>query len=186
VRTRAFERLEELIFFAAHMKARCVTIGGFRGRGAWLPYGKDPLGILADALARVCYNAESRDVRLAIEPLNRYETDILNTCEQTLAFTERIGSNALGVLLDTFHVNIEEPSLTGCFEQALNRGRLCHVHLGDSNRLPPGKGHLDFEAIVGVLRESGYRRYLSAELLPVPDPDTAAGQTAEHMLKLLH
>jgi sugar phosphate isomerase/epimerase len=60
-------------------------------------------------------------------------------------------------------------------------GRLWHVHLGDSNRLPPGQGHLDFPAIVATLREVGYQGYLSAELLPRPNPDAAAEATIAYM-----
>ena len=60
-------------------------------------------------------------------------------------------------------------------------GRLWHVHLGDSNRLPPGQGHIDFAGIVTTLREIGYLGYLSAELLPRPDPDTAAASTINYM-----
>jgi sugar phosphate isomerase/epimerase len=60
-------------------------------------------------------------------------------------------------------------------------GRLWHVHLGDSNRLPPGKGHLDFAGIVSTLAQGGYEGYLSAELLAKPDPDTAAEMTIRTM-----
>ena len=60
-----------------------------------------------------------------------------------------------------------------------------HVHVGDSNRLPPGGGHLDFAEIVRTLREIGYAGYLSAELLAEPDPDAAAQATIEHLRRLI-
>jgi sugar phosphate isomerase/epimerase len=120
-----------------------------------------------------------------LEPLNRYESDIIHNTAEGLAFLEEVGHSHLGLLLDTFHVNIEEPSLYDCFRQALTARRLWHVHLGDSNRLPPGQGHLDFAGIVTALREGGYQAYLSAELLAQPDPDVAAVMTAEHMRRLL-
>ena len=62
--------------------------------------------------------------------------------------------------------------------------RLWHVHLGDSNRLPPGQGHLDFAEVVQALRTAEYSGYLSAELLPLPDPDQAAAVTIEFMRPL--
>jgi sugar phosphate isomerase/epimerase len=180
VREGALRRLEELIFFASDMGAGCVTIGGFRGRAAWVA-ADDPHRILVDALRRASEHATRRTVRLAVEPLNRYETDIINTADQALSLIAHVGSEAVGLLLDTFHMNIEEPSLSACFEHAMAARKLYHIHVGDSNRHPPGRGHLDFPAIVDTLRKTDYRGYLSAELLPVPDPDIAAEQTVRYM-----
>ena len=64
-------------------------------------------------------------------------------------------------------------------------GKLFHVHLGDNNRLPPGKGLIDFPAILRTLKEIGYAGWLSAELLGKPDPDTAGQQTLDHMTRLM-
>ncbi|MGW8250065.1 MAG: sugar phosphate isomerase/epimerase family protein, partial [Anaerolineales bacterium] len=91
----------------------------------------------------------------------------------------------LGLLLDTYHVNIEESSYSEPFRHTIQAGRLFHVHLGDNNRLPPGQGLIDFEAIVKTLYECGYSGYLSAELLAKPDPDTAARETLTYMRGLL-
>jgi sugar phosphate isomerase/epimerase len=118
---------------------------------------------------------------LVLEPLNRYESDIVNTTAEGLELIEQVGHPSLGLLLDTFHVNIEEASVYDCFRLAMAAGRLWHVHLGDSNRLPPGEGHLDFAGIVSTLAEAGYDGYLSAELLAKPDPDTAAERTIRTM-----
>jgi sugar phosphate isomerase/epimerase len=63
--------------------------------------------------------------------------------------------------------------------------KLFHVHLGDNNRLPPGQGLINFGEILWALRESGYTGWLSAELLAVPNPDTAAQQTMSHMAELM-
>jgi len=80
-------------------------------------------------------------------------------------------------------VNIEEADPAGAFRAAAPR--LWHVHIGDSNRLPPGRGHYDFLSTVGVLKEIGYRGYLSAELLAKPDPDTSAQETIQYMRRLV-
>ena len=84
---------------------------------------------------------------------------------------DEIGHSHLGLLLDTFHMNIEEPTYAGSIEQVMAAGQLWHIHLGDSNRLPPGQGHIPFGDIIAALRKSGYDGYLSAELFPRPDPD---------------
>jgi sugar phosphate isomerase/epimerase len=176
-------RLRELVDFAAGVGAPLVTVGSFRGRLASV--GADGRDRLAAILRDGAAYAEAQSVRLALEPLNRYESDIVNNAQEGLAFLAEVGHPALGLLLDTFHVNVEERSWTEPFRGAMAAGRLSHVHLGDNNRLPPGHGLIDFPAIVATLREIGYNGYLSAELLAKPDPDTAARQTMTYMRSLL-
>ncbi len=180
---RAALRLGELVDFAAGIEAPLVTVGGFRGRAAWA--GADGETALLRLLEQAARQARRAGIRLALEPLNRYETDLIHTAAQALDFVSRVGADNLGLLLDTFHMNIEERSPEGAIRQAGAAGRLFHVHLGDSNRLPPGQGHIDFAGVVRALREVDYGGALCAELLPLPDPDTAARQTAAHMLPLL-
>lgn len=179
VRRQALERLYELIRFADTVDAPVVTIGAFRGRAAWV--GEGARAILQEALGAAAEVASKYGVRLALEPVNRYEVDLIHTVEQGLQLVDEVGHRSLGVLLDTFHVNIEESSWTEPFEVALAARRLFHVHLGDNNRLAPGWGLIDFAAIVECLRRHRYRGYLSAELLALPDPDTAARQTLTYM-----
>ena len=102
-----------------------------------------------------------------VEPLNRYETDIVCTVEEGLALVEEVGHSHLGLLLDTFHANIEEATFDVALAAAAQAGRLWHVHIGDSNRLPPGCGHIDFAAIVRTLatpRNPGMKRTLAISL----------------------
>jgi sugar phosphate isomerase/epimerase len=124
-------------------------------------------------------------VRIALEPLNRFEGDLLNNVAEGLAFLNELNHPSVGLLLDTFHVNIEESSWTEPFRQAMQAGKLFHVHLGDNNRLPPGHGLIDFAAILATLQETGFTGWLSAELLGKPDPDTAGQQTIDVMTHLM-
>lgn len=179
---QASTRLAALIACAAQLGAPLVTLGSFRG---WAKsVGQNGRAQLLAKLGEACEQAAQHGVRLALEPLNRYETDIVTTVAEGLALIDELGHEQLGLLVDTFHANIEERSLHACFEQAMLAGRLWHVHLGDSNRLHPGGGHLDFAAIVATLNALGYSGYLSAELLARPDPDTAAVATIETMRQL--
>jgi len=180
VSQRAAARLQALIDFAAAVGARLVTIGSFRG---WLAGagGERARDKLVEILKKAAIYATERDVRLVLEPLNRYETDAINNIGEALVLLKEVGNSHLGLLLDTFHVNIEEPSVTECFRQGMASGLLWHVHLGDSNRLPPGQGHIDFARIVATLNEAGYVGYLCAELLPHPDPDSASAATIRYM-----
>ena len=116
---------------------------------------------------------------MAIEPINRYETGLINTVASGLRLVDTIGLDNVGLLLDTFHMNIEEPSM---IESMVAAGeRLFHFHVADSNRWYPGAGHIDFNAIFSTLNSVGYQGFVSAEILPLPDPDTAAMKTVEYM-----
>jgi len=182
-RLRAAGRLDDLIHFAAGVGAPLVTIGSFRG---WLSaYPGDGRLYLAKVLGDAAVEAARCGVRLALEPVNRYEGDFVNTAEEGVAFVREVGHPSLGLLLDTYHVNVEESSWTEPFSRVAAAGLLWHVHLGDNNRLPPGRGLIDFRSIVRTLAATRYTGFLSAELLAKPDPDTAAQQTVEYMRALL-
>ncbi len=183
VRQAARARLADLIDFAARLGAPLVTVGGFRGRSSG--DREAALAGLAEILGEAAEVAARRGVRLALEPLNRYENDLIHTATQGLALIQRLNHPAVGLLLDTFHVNIEEASWTEPFARAFAAGKLFHVHLGDNNRLPPGKGLIDFRAILQTLQSLGYQGYLSAELLALPDADAAAADTLACMRSLL-
>jgi len=175
VRQAALARLKAHLELAAEWSA-LVIIGLIRGR---LMEGVDraqALGWLGEALACLTDQAAGCGVRLALEPLNRYETDLLNTVGEAMALVERVGHPALGVLLDTFHANIEEASIEAAIAQA--GARLFHVHIADSNRRAPGWGHLDFDSVRKALQEVGYRGWLSAEVLPQPSLEEAMAQVA--------
>jgi sugar phosphate isomerase/epimerase len=180
---QANARLFDLIDFASTLGAGVVTIGSFRGRAAWAGANarEELVAILKDAAAY----ADERGVRLALEPLNRFESDIIANVGQGLEFLLDVSHPALGLLLDTFHVNIEESSWIEPFRRAMAVGKLFHVHLGDNHRRYPGQGLIDFPAIVSTLSQGGYSGYLSAELLAIPDPDTAAQGTLAYMRPLL-
>ncbi|MBN1834634.1 MAG: sugar phosphate isomerase/epimerase [Spirochaetales bacterium] len=123
--------------------------------------------------------AGKEGVRIAFEPLNRYETPLLNTARESLELIDRVGADNLGLLLDTFHMNIEEPSI----EQSIKDcgERIFHFHVADSNRWYPGAGHLDFRRILETLFSTGYSGFVSGEFMAVPDADVAARKGIEHL-----
>ena len=84
-------------------------------------------------------------MRIGLEPLNRFETYFLNRCDQALALADAVGGDC-GVALDAFHMNIEESDLLGAIRAAGDR--LVDFHVADNNRMPPGHGALDWDAIV--------------------------------------
>ena len=116
---------------------------------------------------------------LAIEPVNRYETGFINTAALAVELVDLVGSPGIGLVANTFHMNIEEPSIEQSIRQA--GPHIFHFHVADSNRWYPGAGHLDFARLLATLAESGYRGWVSGEFMAMPDPDTAAALAIEHL-----
>jgi D-psicose/D-tagatose/L-ribulose 3-epimerase len=98
--------------------------------------------------------AADRNIKLAIEPLNRYETDFINTCSQVLKLVDDIGNNAAGILLDTYHMNIEEKNSATAIRAA--GSRLYHFHACGCDRGTPGNDHIDWKSIVAALKDIKY------------------------------
>ena len=111
---------------------------------------------VVEHLQQACRYAESQGKEIAIEPLNRYETDFINTCGQALRMVEEVGSPALSVLLDTFHMNIEEKTSAQAILQADQK--LGHFHACGCDRGTPGNDHIDWESIAAALKKIGYQK----------------------------
>jgi len=114
------------------------------------------------ALKEIYARSEQLSVRLALEPLNRFETYFLNRADQALALAAEVGPNC-GVCLDAFHMNIEETDMFAALRKA--RGRLFDFHVADNNRLAAGMGALDWPRIVRTLRDIGYDGALTNEFV---------------------
>jgi D-psicose/D-tagatose/L-ribulose 3-epimerase len=110
--------------------------------------------------------AEDCGVIFCIEVVNRFEQFIMNTAAEGISFAERVDSPNCKLLLDTFHMNIEEDSLRGCLIEAGEW--LGHFHLGEPNRRPPGRGRMPWPEIFGALREINYQGALVMEPFLVP------------------
>jgi sugar phosphate isomerase/epimerase len=181
IRHKALVRVMDHITMATHMHA-LVIVGLIRGKLQPGVRREQAWSWLVEALRCCAAEAEERGVRLALEPLNRYETDLVNNVAEGLALLDEVGSPVLGFLLDTFHMNIEEPSIEDSIRAAGDH--ILHFHVADSNRWYPGAGHLDFRSILNALFSTGYTRYVSAETLPMPDPDTCAREGIAYLRSL--
>ena len=180
-RAAAIARIQSHIPLAAQLDA-IIIIGLIRGITPAGQTHTESMAYFAEAMYACASAAQSEGVKLAIEPLNRYETDLLHTTAEGLAFLDEVGLDNAGLLLDTFHMNIEEPSIHESIRRCGNR--IFHFHIADSNRWYPGAGHLDFGAILGTLEATDYRGYVSGEFLPLPDADTAAARSIAHLRTL--
>jgi 5-keto-L-gluconate epimerase len=171
VRNAAITRIKGQIHLASQLDA-LVIIGLIRGVTPPGQTKSQSMEYLISCLKECAGAAFASGVSLALEPLNRYETDLIHTVYEGLELIDQVGSPSLGLLLDTFHMNIEEPDINRSIVDA--RGHILHFHVADSNRWHPGAGHLDFKSILEVLKSTGYVRWISGEFLPLPDGDTAA------------
>jgi sugar phosphate isomerase/epimerase len=117
--------------------------------------------VLAELLQRLAAAAEKSKCLLLLEPLNRYETHMLNRLEQAVAVAKRVKRKGLAILADFFHMAIEEDDMPAAVRAA---GKLIqHVHLADSQRLQPGTGHTDFRSAFRALNEVGFTGYMALE-----------------------
>lgn len=182
VRRAAIERIKSHIPGAARFNA-VIIIGLIRGILKPGVGQVQAVSWLCEALQECSQAALAEGVRLALEPINRYETTLINTTSQGRDLIEKVGAPNFGLLLDTFHMNIEEPqieeSIRTCNE------RIFHFHVADSNRWHPGAGHLDFRSILAALSATGYQGWVSGEFLPEPNAETAARKSIEHLKSIL-
>lgn len=130
---------------------------------------------LLEGLRPLADHAGERGVRLAIEPLNRFETSFFNTAEQVAEVVDRLDSPAVGMLLDTFHMNIEEKDPAAAIRLAGDR--LIHFHACGNDRGAPGADPIPWQPIVAALREVGYDGALVIESF-TPDNQTIARAAA--------
>jgi sugar phosphate isomerase/epimerase len=181
IRKKAVERIKRHVDFASLFEAQ-VIIGLIRGKRNKLSEAQATNFFIKSIQECADYASDQR-ITLAIEPINRYETDFINQVKQAINVLRLIESKNVGVLIDTFHMNIEERSIEESIK--LSKPFLSHVHLADSNRQAPGYGHLNFESIIKTLKKISYQKYLSAEILPLPDQFKAAQQTISLLKKIL-
>ena len=174
LRLKAREYIARLIDIAARFGAP-VIIGSMQGSVEKGGTHVQALGWLREALNELGERAKTRGAKLILEPLNRYETDIINRLAEGKEMLQSLRTDNVALLADLFHMNIEEESLPEATRAA--KGYIGYVHLADSNRRPAGFGHTGFEGVIEALRAIGYDGYVSAEALPFPDPDRAAAQT---------
>jgi sugar phosphate isomerase/epimerase len=180
VRRRAIEYIARFIELAAQFGAP-VIVGSMQGRWGDGVSRQQVLSWLADALNELGDCAAKNKVPLLYEFLNRYETNLFNTAEDSMAFLRMFHTQNVKLLCDLFHMNIEERDLAGALR--LVGHKLGHVHFVDTNRRAVGWGHLDAAAVAQALRDIGYDGYVSAEVLPLPDSEAAARQTIESFRK---
>ena len=172
-------RMRSIIEFAGDLGEN-VMINIGRARGRIDPQrSEQSWNAAVVAFQRLSDFAAPLGVRLALEPVNHYEVNFILSTQDGIAFADDVSRPNFGLMLDTYHMNIEDQDIHASFGEA--RKYCWHVHVSDNNRKWPGNAHIDFQAIVATLADIGYDAYLSAEILPWPDVETAGQETIRHM-----
>lgn len=129
-----------------------------------------------DGLREAGQYALENGINLTLEAWNRYETYFINRLDQALKMVNDIGLPNVGVMCDTYHMNIEETSMGDAIRGVGDK--LYYVHIADSNRAAPGRGHIDFDEVARALRDIHYDGWVSMELLPAA-ADPFGGEVQE-------
>lgn len=176
IRKAAVQRIKRHIEFASLFKA-VVVIGLVKG---WVnnSYSQSE-DLITECLKECNEYAKEKNIDIALEPINRFQEDFFHSILDCKAYLDKIQLSNVKMMIDTFHMNIEDADMWGNMRKA--RDYIIHVHYSDSNRLAPGMGHFNFVKMTEVLKEINYSGYISAEILPVPDSYTAAKQTIDSM-----
>ena len=176
IRAQAREFIRAIIDVGGEFKASAI-IGSMQGKAEGDVSREQALTWLAEALTDLGAHAARYGVPLLYEPLNRYETNLLNRQLEAAQFLEVRQVANVKLLCDLFHMNIEEADMAATL--AAVGTRVGHVHWADSNRRAIGMGHTDPRPIIAALQSIGYTGFLSAEIFPLPTPAEAARQSIE-------
>ncbi|SDF36837.1 sugar phosphate isomerase/epimerase family protein [Sporomusa acidovorans] len=180
-RRAAIDRTKVVIDFAALFGTQ-VIIGKLRGD---LQAGNVEISKkwMKEAFLEVGAYAHTRNVKITIEPQSRLAVNNLNTAEQAVEWINELKLPNLYVMLDSYHMNIEETSMAAGILAA--KGHNIHMHLADDNRGIPGTGQIDFHDLVRRLRAIQYRYYLSLEINQFPDSFKAAQASFEYLYPII-
>ena len=138
--------------------------------------------LLLVELKEIATYAAQAGATVIIEPLNRYETHLVKTLDQGAEFCRRVNRPEIRIMADFFHMHIEEANLAASIRQSAPFIR--YVHVADSNRLQPGRGHLDFRPGFRALKDAGYDSYLGVECTLVGPPEDALKEAAINIQKI--
>ncbi|MCR9138681.1 MAG: sugar phosphate isomerase/epimerase [Alphaproteobacteria bacterium] len=171
-RARSVDYVKDVITMVSELDGELVTVvPATVGKVAPDATPEEEWTWVVDATKECFAHAQARGVKIAIEPLNRFETYLFNRCAQALALADAVGPEC-GVCLDAFHLNIEESDIYDAIRLAGDR--LFDFHVADNNRFAAGLGHLDWAKIVGTLKEIGYDGALTNEFVAPVDRTPAA------------
>ena len=182
VRKQALSHYLALLDFAVAVESPLLLVRGMKGRIRPYSSKDEEVRLLETAVAQLAEEAKQRNLKLGIEVLNRYESHLINTGEEAVAFVERIGQENVGIVLNAFHMSIEEQDAATTIRKVGDK--LALYFMADSNRQAIGHGHTKLGADLWGMEDIGYDGPIIMEFLP-PKSDPFAPQHDENAQQLL-
>jgi sugar phosphate isomerase/epimerase len=172
IRAKAVDYYLHLLDFAAELGDPILCCHGYVGRVRTVSTLAEERAVFVSAVRQIAERARGLNLRMVMEVLNRYEAHLLNTAAEAMRFLDDVASGNVGILLDAYHMNIEEGDPAGALRQAGNH--LWLYHAADSNRQGIGRGHTNFGAQLDALADISYEGPIILECTaPGPDPFSA-------------
>lgn len=167
VRQGGIEYLKNIVERVGFMDGKIISGVSYAGWGCVprddLSGNKQPIvDRSVDSMKKIVKTAADYGVTYCVEVVNRYEGCILNTAAEAMDYIKRVDADNIGVLLDTYHMNIEEDSFRDAILTAGDK--LLGLHTGDNNRRCPGRGHIDFDEIFKALADVNFKGRIVSEL----------------------
>ena len=181
VRKEAVERVKTIIDFASHLNAK-VNIG--RVRGFYTPeIPKEQTEEWAvEAFQAISDHGAPKNVDIALETVTIMQTNFINTMDEGVSIMERVNRENFKMMIDVFHLNIEEKDLFESIRKHCPHS--IHVHLSDNNRRYPGNCGMDFRKIIQLFHDCGYDGTFCTEIFQIPGMEEAAKGTIDHLAPL--
>lgn len=164
MRKKSISYLKKVVDTASDMECPTIIVGSGGKTRSFEPEWDKEAGVesMVNTIRQVGLYAQEKGITLAVEAINRYETNFLNTLEEAVNFVNKVELPNVRTMADTYHLNIEEVNPADTIRKYGHT--LANLHLADSNRQAPGDGHFDFASIAEALKETGFREYLSFEV----------------------
>ena len=174
MRARGVEFLKTCVDGTAELGARLVCGPMYAGLGVMTGRRRtaEEWKWAVEGLQVVARHAETRQVTICLEPLNRFETYFLNTLEDAASLVHDVGASNVKIHFDTFHSNIEEKHPAEALRSIAKE--LGHVHISENDRGIPGSGHVDWQGVLKALKAIHYKGWMTIESFAQPEPDLAA------------
>ncbi len=177
-------RMKEIVDFTAVCFEPGIPVNIGRSRGPGDPaQSEKSLAAYEAAFRELADYALPKKVRLTLEPITATVAPFIITTQDGIEMCRRVNRPNFGLMLDVYHMNIEDADIYQSFREA--KDYCWHIHVCDNNRKWPGSAHLDFEKIISTLNEIGYDAFVGTEMLPWPDPDTSARSAIEFLRRFI-
>lgn len=173
IEKRGIERFKEFVEFASITNSK-INIGRFRGKIINNNFN-ETIEKAINIFKKISDFSNNYNVEIILEPINRFQTEFIFSTEDGIKIIKKVNKNNFKLMVDTFHINIEDRSISDSIFKS--KKYLSHVHICDNNRYYPGYGHFNFDLFFKSLKKINYMNYLSAEIFPYPSPEIASKKT---------